>query len=165
MLLKTRHFGEIEIDEDSVLTFKDGVLGFENVKKYVLINDKDESSLFKWLQGVDEPNLAFVLINPYSIRKDYDITLEQSVLNDLSIKKEEDVLIFSIVVVPEDITKLSMNLKAPIIINACRKTGKQLVLDTDRYNVRHYILEELQGQEVAQNACSDKEEGTVDSNK
>lgn len=165
MIINTKHFGEIEVEEGNILFFNEGVLGFENVKKYFLINDKDEDSPFKWLQSADQPNLAFVVINPFSIKKDYDIKLEKEIVEALEIEKEEDVLVLSIVVVPEDISKISMNLKAPLIINTERKKGLQLVLDTDSYNVRHYILDELREREVTEDACPDKKEGSDDCNK
>lgn len=165
MLINTKHFGEIEVDEAKIITFKNGLPGFENVKKYIIIGEENAQSPFNWLQSVDEPKLAFVIINPFIIVKNYEINLDNGALKELEIEKEEDVLVYSIVVVPEDINKMSMNLQAPLIINARNRKGMQLILDTDRYGVRHYILEELQRQEEAVNACSDEKKGSVDCNK
>lgn len=165
MIITTRHFGEIEIDEEKILFFKEGILGFEHIKKYCLINDKDQESPFKWLQSFDEPGLAFAIVDPFAIKKDYYINLDKGIADILEIEKEEDILVFSIVVIPDDISKMSMNLKAPLIINARQKTGIQMVLDTDRYNVRHYILDELREQGEDNNACTDKKEGSDDNNK
>jgi len=160
MRLDTKHFGVIEIEEEGIIDFPEGLPGFEDVKKYILIC-KDEGSPFKWLQSVDQPKLAFAVVDPFLIRKDYDIVLDNATLDSLEIENAEDVLVYSIVVVPEDVSKISMNLKAPIVINTKNRKGAQVILDTDEYGVRHYILEELRRQEVGVHACSDKKEGTV----
>ncbi len=165
MLLKTRHFGDITIDKDNIITFNDGIPSFENVKKYVVLDNPNNESPFKWLQSVDEPDLAFAIINPFLIKADYDIDLDDDAINALDIEKEEEVLIYSIVVVPEDVSRISMNLKAPVVINSRSKKAMQVVLDTDKYSVRHYILEELRKQRRAENACTDKKEGSVHSNR
>ncbi len=165
MQLNTRHFGEIEVEESSILNFEDGIPGFENVKKYVVFDNGDQAGPFKWLQGVDNPELAFAVVDPFSVKTDYDINISDETVRRLDIKKVEEVKVYSIVVVPEDVSKISMNLKAPIILNTKNNKGAQVVLDTDKYGVRHYILDELKEREVKQDACSDKEEGPVHSNK
>lgn len=165
MLLQTRIFGELEIVEEEILDFDEGIPGFEDVFKFVLLGTEDEQSPFKWLQSADKPDIAFAVVDPFVFKKDYNVELDDDVLEKLNIQKEEDVLVYSIVVVPEDISKISANLKAPVVINVKCKKGMQILLDTDRYSVRHYIMEELQGREVAGDACSDKEEGPDDCNK
>lgn len=146
MKLNTKHFGEIDIDEKGIIEFDEGILGFETAKKYVLLGTEDKESPFGWLQSVDMPELAFAIVNPFAIKEDYDIEIKDEVMNKLGIKKAEEMLVYSIVVVPEDMTKMSMNLKAPVIINTSNKKGAQVVLDTDTYAVRHYILDELNRQ-------------------
>lgn len=165
MLLETKHFGEIEIIEENVLSFDSGLPGFENIKKYIVIDNPDEQSIFKWLQSVDDPQLAFAVINPFQIRADYDFEISDEDATDLGIENNKDILVYSILVVPDDLTKVSMNLKAPVIINARNRKGAQIVLDTDKYTVRHYILDELRRQEVAVNACSDEKKGPDHCNK
>lgn len=148
MQLNTKHFGEIKIAEEKILTFTEGIPSFEQVKKYVLIDEGDVNSPFKWLQSVDQPTLAFAIVNPFLVKKDYDINISDDTIKLLSIEKEEDVELYAIVVVPEDISKMTMNLKAPVIINIKNRKGAQIILDTDKYGVRHYILDELRRQEV-----------------
>lgn len=160
MLLQTKHFGEIEIDEKSILRFESGLPGFEPLKKFVLIGNEDETSPFKWLQCVNEPQMAFAVVNPFMILKDYDFELSDEAAGGLGIKKEEDVAVYAVVVVPEDMTKISMNLKAPIIINRSNNKGAQIILDTDKYTVRHYILDEIRKQEVGASVSADKEKGS-----
>lgn len=165
MLLKTRHFGEIEIDDSGIVDFSGGLPGFEGIKRFILIENENKESPFMWMQGVDNGDLAFAVVDPFLIKTDYDININEEVVRGLGIEGVEDIRIFSIVVVPEDVSKTSMNLKAPVIINTKNNKGAQIVLDTDKYGVRHYILEELQRQEAKQDACSDKEEGPVDCDK
>lgn len=165
MQLNTKHFGTVEIEESGIITFGEGLPGFEKSKKFVLLASGDESSPFKWLQSVDDPQLAFALVDPFVIKKDYEVNITDEVIQAVGIEKAEDVIIYSVVVVPENISQMSMNLRAPLVINLKNKKGIQVVLDSDRYSVRHYILEELHRQEVTVNACPNKEEGTVYCNK
>lgn len=165
MILQTKYFGELDIKESDIIRFNHGLPGFERVKKFVLIDNEEKDSPFKWLQGINEPKPAFVLVDPFVIRKDYEVNLNDDVLKELEITEPESVSVYCIVVVPEDINKMTVNLQAPIIINFMNKKGRQLILDTDKYGVRHYILEELQGREGVNNAGTDKEEGSIHNHK
>lgn len=159
MQLETKHFGKIDVDEKEIVDFPEGIPGFEGSKKFIVLSGDDPDSPFKWLQGVDAPQLAFAIVDPFFVKKDYDFNINEEIVRKLEIEKAEDVAVYAIVVVPEDISQMTMNLKAPVLVNARNHKGTQIVLDTDRYSMRHYILEELRKQEVAANACTDKEEG------
>ncbi|NSW90064.1 MAG: flagellar assembly protein FliW [Firmicutes bacterium] len=166
MVLNTRHFGEIIVQEEAIITFEEGLPGFENVRKFIILDtqnpeEEGNESPFKWLQCVDDPMLAFVIANPFVFRPNYDIELNDEVVELLGIEKEEDVVLYAIAVVPEDIRKISINLKAPLVINVRNMKGMQAILDTDKYSIRHYIMDEIARQEVGANACSDKKEGPV----
>ncbi len=158
MLLNTKHFGEIEIDENKIITFREGIPSFENLKRYIVLYNGDEKSPFRWLQCVDDGQLAFAVINPFMILGNYDIEISEETVGSLNIESISDVMVLAIVVVPEDPNKMTMNLKAPVIINTKNNSGMQVVLDTDMYSVRHYIVEELRRQEVNTGAGSNKEE-------
>lgn len=164
MLVETKHFGQMEIDNSRLIRFESGIPGFENVKEYVVIENGDEKSPFKWLQSCDAPELAFAIIDPFAVKKDYDFEISNEVVEKLGIESEKDVEVYSIVVVPEVLEQISMNLKAPLVINAKNHKGSQIVLDTDKYSVRHYILDEIRRQE-AEHACTDKEKRPVDHHK
>ncbi|NLT94714.1 MAG: flagellar assembly protein FliW [Clostridia bacterium] len=143
MLLETKHFGEIDIDENKIIYFPTGIIAFEDKKRFFIIESGQDDLPFCWLQSVDDGNLAFVLINPFVFRPDYEFEIPDVVVKELEIEKEEDVAVFSIVVVPEDIKKISANLLAPVIINIKNLKGKQIILNGNKYTTRHYILEEL----------------------
>lgn len=165
MVLQTKHFGEIEIIEKSILRFDMGLPGFELLKDFILIGSEEEASPFKWLQCVNEPQMAFAIANPFLIVKDYDFELSDEAADRLEIEKGEDIAVYVIVVVLDDFEKISMNLKAPLIINSRNNKGAQIILDTDKYTVRHYILDELRRQEVCADARADEEKGSNHCNK
>lgn len=143
MKLKTRHFGTIEIDEKKILDFPEGLPGFENVKKFILLGKLEEESPFQWLQSVDSPELAFVVIDPRLIMPDYIVDVDDNEAEILEIKNTDNVLVYSIVVVPEDITAMTANLKAPVLINTENNKGKQMINKNDEYPLKYYIIEEL----------------------
>lgn len=148
MVINTRHFGEIDIAEEQVLDFKEGIIGYEASHRFAVINSEDPESPFKWIQSIDNTELAFALIDPFTVRKDYDFELKEEYVSLLEIEAPSQVAVYAIVVVPEDIKRISMNLKAPLVINRDKSLAAQVILDTDKYSVRHYILDELQKSEV-----------------
>lgn len=142
MKLHTKNFGEIEIDEQKIIRFPEGILGFEEERQFVIINNQDEENPFHWLQSVTNPNLTFVIINPFFAYPNYDIIIPETAQEKLKIKDEKDVMVYSIVVVPEDMGKMTANLLGPIIINVNEKLGKQVILDDNRYTTKHYIFKQ-----------------------
>lgn len=149
MKLKTKYFGEMEVNEEKIIDFPEGIPGFEGTKRFIIINNPDEENPFQWLQSVDEPNLAFVIISPFFVKFDYDIVLPESAVEKLKIKDEKDVGLYTIVVVPENIEEMTTNLSGPIVINTKEKLGKQVVLDDNRYSTKHYIFKETANSEGA----------------
>ena len=141
MLLNTKHFGEIEIDEDKTITFQDGLLGFEGIKQYTIILNTDKDIPFHWLQAVDEPSLAFVITNPFQFKEEYAFDIQDKVIEQLEIQEQEDVAIFSIAVVPEKLENITINLRAPLVINVEKRKGRQLVLDGDGYSLKHFLFQ------------------------
>lgn len=146
MLIKTRYFGEIDVDDAKILTFDDGLIGFENLKKFTLIynNETEASSNVTWLQSLDEPLVAFPVINPFYIMTDYNPIVEDEVLIPLGELKEDSTAIFLTLTVPSDITKMTTNLKAPIIINADTKKGCQVIAENPEYVVKYNIYDVIQ---------------------
>lgn len=141
MKLNTKQFGEIEINEDGIISFEDGIPGFGHVKKFVMIKNSNPELPFDWLQGVEEPNLTFVIVNPFLFKADYDFNIPQGTIEDLGIENIEDVFICCIVTIPENLADTTMNLKAPVIINTKSKKGKQLVLEIDEYEIKYKIFQ------------------------
>lgn len=143
MKIPTRDYGTLEIDESSIIRFENGIIGFENYKRYVLLDCGDEPSPFKCLQSIDEDSLAFILFDPFTVRPDYEVEIVDEIASSLSIGGGDDIAILAIIVVPEEVRYISMNLKAPIIINARVNKGIQYILDNTDYGVRHYLADEM----------------------
>lgn len=142
MKLDTRHFGKIEVNENDTIDFQESLLGFENMKRFVVINNPDQENPFKWLQSIDEPGLAFVITNPFLFINNYEFDIPKKVVKELELDKHEDVMIYSIAVIPEDIKDMTLNLKGPIIINAKNNRAIQIVLQNDEYTLKYRIFHE-----------------------
>lgn len=140
MILNTKHFGEIEIKDDRIITFEEGLLGFEDIKRYTIILNPEDNIPFHWLQSVDEPNLAFVITNPFLFKEDYSFDIPDKVVDQLEIKDKEDVAVFSIAVVPENMEEMTINLRGPIIINSEQQKGKQIVLEGAEIPLKYHIF-------------------------
>ncbi|WP_167956055.1 flagellar assembly protein FliW [Anaerosporobacter faecicola] len=145
MLIKTRCFGEINLDDDKIITFQNGLMGFENYKNYtILYNIEDTKSKISWLQSTEEPELAIPIISPAVVKEDYNPTVEDEVLKPLGELTDENLVVFLVVTVPSDLEKTTVNLKAPIIINADTKKGCQIIAENSDYVVKYNIYEIMQ---------------------
>lgn len=141
MILETKHFGRIEVGEEKIIEFPHGLVAFEDMKRYVLIDDNDGDIPLSWLQSLENPDLAFVVMNPFYIIKDYEFEIPPADKEELEIESSEDVAVFTIVVVPQEIAKMTTNLAAPLVINAKARKGKQIVLQNNKYHTRHLLLQ------------------------
>jgi flagellar assembly factor FliW len=140
--VSTTRFGEIEVKEDDLIELPHGLIGFPELKKYVLL-DHDKDSPFKWLQSLDDGGIAFVLINPLLFKPDYMVEVSEEEIGDLDLKKEEDAVISVILSIPTNPQNMTANLKAPLVFNLKNRKGKQLVLRNDAYTTRHNIMDEI----------------------
>ncbi|ADQ41176.1 protein of unknown function DUF180 [Caldicellulosiruptor acetigenus I77R1B] len=138
-VVQSRVFGELEVSEENIIFFEEGIPAFENLKKFVII--KEDESPFHWLQSIEDKDIAFVIINPFEIKPDYEFDLPDEVVSKLEIDSPQDVAVFCIVVIPEDVKQTRVNLKAPIIINVNKRKGMQYLLDDERYPLRYYLFE------------------------
>jgi flagellar assembly factor FliW len=143
MKIKTKALGEIEISEERIIHLEEGIIGFKDIKEYVLLN-AGEQSPFMWLQSIKEPDLAFIVIPPSSFYPDYKLEVAKEDLDAIGLDNLDDAAILAIVVVPEDPSKMSANLLAPIVINSKTWKGRQMISTNPKYTVRHYIIEEMQ---------------------
>lgn len=159
--MKTKHFGEIELKEDKVYTFVDGIPGFEDLHQYMIIENTDEDMPFNWLQSLEEPDLVFTIINPFTFKKDYEFDIDGVTLDKLDIKSHEDVVVYTIVTIPEDVSKMSANLAAPLIMNHVNRKGKQVLLQESKYTSKHLILEEIKNSSAMNHHNEEATEGVL----
>ena len=140
MELKTAQFGVINIGEDELINFPMGLPGFENNKKFVLIGN-DPAALFFWLQSVEDPDLCFVVTDPFSIYPNYYVDVDDDDVNFLEITDSGNVMTLAVVVIPEKIEETRVNLKAPILINVEKKIGKQIIQKDESLPIRYYLYQ------------------------
>lgn len=144
MQITTKLFGEIEVTDEKMITFPNGIIGFPELERFLLIYDaeKDKNGI-SWLQSIDEPAFAMPVVDPLKLESDYNPMVEDEVLNVLGELKQESMLVLVTMTVPSDITKMTANLKAPIIINADNNKACQLIIEDERYKVKHPVYEIL----------------------
>ena len=140
MKVNSKAFGLIDVDERQKIFFPQGLFGFDDYKDYVILDAEEQP--FYWLQSVDEESIAFILINPFMFRPDYEVNIANEDLAEIDITSPEKALIFAIVTIPHD-GSMTANLQGPLVINRDNMTAKQAVLNDIRWNTRHNILEEL----------------------
>lgn len=141
MKINTAYFGQVEIEDSEIINFPEGLPAFEHLKQFVIL-DAEEEIAFRWLQSLEDENIAFVIINPFLFKCDYEFKLSDHVLEKLKIESEADVAVYSIVVIPEKMEDITANLLAPVLINIKEKLGKQIVLENTAYHTKHKIAEE-----------------------
>lgn len=146
MQLNTRLFGEIEIEEEKIIFFEKGIIGFPHCQRFTLIMDETEDGKRKnisWLQSIEEPGFALPVMDPLIIKEDYNPHVEHELLKNLGSLTEENTYVLVTVTVPSDVKKLSVNLKAPIVINVEEKKADQIIIE-DSFPVKYPIYEILQ---------------------
>ena len=140
MKIKTTRFGDITVDDDKVLHFPEGVIGFQGLKRFVLIGKKEK--MVMWLQAADQPEVAFIVVNPYLFEPNYSPKFTKEDLDFLKIKDKSDINVLAIVVVPENPKEMTANLLGPIVVNNRTKIGKQVILTEGNYSVKHSVVKE-----------------------
>lgn len=133
MQAKTRLFGTIDISEDKIIVLENGMIGFPDMRHFALIFDADKQNggKIKWLQSMDEPEMAFPVMDPVFIKKDYNPAINEEILKPLGKLTEENTFVLTTVTVPRELEKMSINLKAPIIINSETNKGAQIIVEDD----------------------------------
>jgi flagellar assembly factor FliW len=147
----TKAYGLIEVNEHQRITFPEGLFGFEGIRDYVLLDA--ERQPFYWLQSLEVEQVAFVLINPFLFRSDYELNIGNEELAEIGVDSPEKALIFSIVTIPPD-GPMTANLQGPLVINRDTRAGKQAILTDTRWKTRHDIMAELAANSLAAHAAS-----------
>lgn len=149
MIISTSRFGQVELKEEDVLNFPEGLLGFADLRKFALLDDPNDE-IFAWLQSCEAPQIAFPVLEPELFVSQYKATLTKSDLEALKMTNAEKARYFSIVTIPDDPTLMTANLKAPIVVNIVERTARQCVLQDNNLAIREPIFTKLQ-QRVVQN--------------
>jgi len=133
MKIQTKYFGEMDIEDSKVIQFPNGLPGFNEKTEYVLL-DLPDNPLFQILQSISTDHIAFIVTNPHMIYPNYSFQLDDSILEQLHIQEEKEVIILAIVTLKKPIPESTLNLKAPIIINSSKRLGKQYILNLEEYS-------------------------------
>ncbi len=140
MEIQTARFGPITVQEDKVLLFPKGILGFSQNKKFILF-PHTEGSPFYWLQSVDDGTIAFVVMNPQLVKDDYTINIEERLLKELHAESTSELEVMCVVTIPHNQPdKMTINLLGPIIINISKRCATQIICPDENYSHRHPVL-------------------------
>ncbi|MYL33973.1 flagellar assembly protein FliW [Pontibacillus yanchengensis] len=139
MNIHTKFFGEVEIKEESIIEFPNGLPGFEHETRFVLL-DIDEQSTYHSLQSVEQAEIALIVTNPYLFFRDYEFILDDNTVNLLGIQNSEDVVILSVLTLKDPFKDTTANLQAPIVLNSQNNKAKQVILKDTAYETKHHII-------------------------
>ena len=146
MKITTRVFGEIEVDDNKIIHFPSGIIGFPDLRDFALVFDeeKGKDTPIRWLQSLQEAGFAMPVMDPLLVAGEYNPEVEDDHLIPLGEMSAEDTLVLVTVTVPKDLTKMSVNLQAPIIVNADSKKATQIIVNSEKYPIKFYIYDILQ---------------------
>ena len=145
MRIETKIFGTVEITDDKIITFENGIIGFPELKHFTLLHD-DEAGTdagIRFLQSMEEPGFAMPVMEPLIVKQDYDPVVEDELLAGIGELNENNLLVMVTVTVPSDLTKMSVNLQGPIIINVEKRLAVQLIVENKDYPVKYPIYDIL----------------------
>ena len=145
MKILTKVFGEVEIAEEKILEFPSGIIGFPELKHFTLIHDEEQGTDagIRYLQSLEEPAFAMPVMDPLLVKKDYDPQVNDELLSNLGNLTEDNIIVLVTVTVPSDLTKMSVNLQGPIVINSDERKAAQIIVDSGEFPVKYYIYDIL----------------------
>lgn len=145
MKINTKIFGEIEIADEKIVTFENGIIGFPEMKRFALLHDEERGTDvgIRFLQSLDEPAFAMPVMNPLIVRPDYDPQVDDQLLAELGEINADNLLVLVTVSIPGELQKMSVNLQGPIVINVEQHKACQIIVDNSDYPVKYPIYELL----------------------
>jgi flagellar assembly factor FliW len=135
----TANFGELEVPQDKVIYFREGIPGFPQIQKFTIL-EFDDLKPFQYLQSLGDPPIALLVVNPFLLHPNYHFDLGSTDMEDIRAEKPEDVTVFAVATIPENPADATINLMAPILLNEKSRCGKQVILLDSDYSVRHPLL-------------------------
>jgi len=140
--VSTTRFGELQVSDSEIIEFQEGVLGFEKLHKFFIV-DPGDSSLIIWLQSTTDPSIAFPIIEPKIFKNDYQPKLLPIDLKSIDLESQEQCTIYCILTIPSNLKQMSANLKAPIVINNAKNIARQIVLQDNKLSVNFEMYDQL----------------------
>lgn len=139
MKIDTRQFGPLEFEENAVLEFPEGLMGLEHLHRFLIV-DQDDVEPLRWLQSVDEPQIAFTVIDPMLVFPDYRVRVGQQDREALGLKPGEDPIVLTLVTVPKDPADMTANLLGPLVLAPEGRLGRQVVQHDSQYGTRQRLI-------------------------
>ena len=149
MLIQTSRFGEIEIEENQIINFPSGLIGFSEDRRFVIRED-EAASPFRWLQAVDNQVLAFVMVEPHVSVSNYELELTKDNLRKLKAESIKDLSVFVLVTMSKNMEDVTVNLQGPLLFNLEKRLGLQFIIQDGKYSTRHALF----GDKIAGNASA-----------
>jgi len=144
--IKTQRFGDLQVEEAALITFAHGLPGFEDEHEFIIVNLEDDAPYY-FLQSAQTPELAFFMTNPFIFFADYSFELPDAVQNELEIKTQEDMDLYTLISIPGGSVKdMTTNLMAPVVINNKTKAAQQVVLEKTTYTTKHRLFPVAEGE-------------------
>lgn len=139
MKLNTKCHGVKEYEEKDIIKFEKGIPGFEKLRKFILL-PAEENEVFSILHSIEDDELGIVVVSPFHFMKDYEFDLNEEKMKELEVESHEEVLVLNTVTLNSKIEDITINLKAPIVININKKLGEQIILDNPNYAIKHPLF-------------------------
>lgn len=152
MNINTRIFGEIEIANEKIITFEKGIIGFPEMRRFALLHneEKGKDAGIRFLQSIDEPGFAMPVMDPLIVKPDYDPEVDDELLASVGELNQDNILVLVTATIPSDLTKMSVNLQGPIVINVDEHKACQIIVDGSLYPVKFPIYEILQSRKAGE---------------
>ena len=142
MQVNTLRFGMVDVDPEKIISFADGIPGLEQYKKYALLQF-EESYPIVWLQSMEDTGISLPVLDTFSVLPEYVFDIEDKDVEELALNNPEELHVISVLVIPEDIKGMTVNLVAPIIINTLTGQARQILLEGSEYNVRAPVFKQI----------------------
>lgn len=169
MIVQTGRFGKLTVGDDEIIQMPNGILGFPDLTEFCLVDPGDET-LILWLQSTQDPKMAFPVLEPKIFKPDYTARLSASELRELKLENLSRAAVFCVLTIPGEISMMTANLKAPLVVNLQAQVARQVVLQENEYGLKHPMFKELrqhivtlQNQRLQREVISDPEEAPVSS--
>lgn len=141
MKIVTRDFGEVEINEETIIDMPNGIIGFEDTKRYTLLSPLGEDTFPMWFQAVDAKEPCFVVYDPWQIYPDYKFEIEDDMQSLLNAGDNDALRVLAVAIVPDDYKKTTINLRCPIVINTNTNIAGQMLLEDYEFKYPVYSEE------------------------
>lgn len=152
MKINTRVFGEVDIEEEKIITFESGIIGFPELKKFTLLYDVEKGTDvgIRFLQSIDEPKFAMPVMDPLLVKPDYSPEVDEELLAGLGDLNDDNLLVLVTASIPSDLTKMTVNLQGPIVVNVATRKACQVIVDGSECPVKFPVYDIIKSRKAGE---------------